>query len=94
MFIEIPLHPFIIPDEQIIKKLEEKVAEGDLFIFYNLETAVRQEHMLCYGWVNYVKEIKDEFATLVLFGCRVLEDTDKLLAVNYKDEKIINLYLV
>ena len=94
MFIEISLHPFIIPNQKLVDKLTEKVGEGDLWLHHNLETAVKGEYLLCFGWVNYVK-YENGF---VIFGCRVIEDTDKQIAINYKTvdgvKEIVNLYLV
>jgi hypothetical protein len=95
MLVDIVLHPFIIPDENLFKKLQEKSNEGDLFIFPDLTAAVKAQHLLCFGWVNWVKFEN----SLITFTCRVIEDTDKQIAINYKMEdkntkEIINLYLV
>ncbi len=94
MLLDIVLHPFIIPDENLFKKLQEKSNEGDLFIFNDLESAAKAVHLLCFGWVNWVKFEHG----IITFTCRVLEDTDKLMAINYKTvdgvKQIVNLYLV
>lgn len=95
MLIEIPLHPFIIPDENLVKKLQEKSNEGDLFIFSDLTSAAQAVHLLCFGWVNWVRLENG----VVIFTCRVIEDTDKQIAINYKTnedktKEIVNLYLV
>lgn len=91
---EITLHPFIIPDENLVEKLKEKTLEGDLFIHNNLEAACKKQNLLCFGWVNFVK-YENGIVTLI---CRVLEDTDKLLAIHYKtvdgEKEIESLYLV
>lgn len=93
---EIMLHPFIIPDETLVEKLQEKCSEGDLFIHNDLEAAAKKINLLCFGWVNFVKFENG----IVTFICRVLEDTDKQLAINYNtdretgEKKIVNLYLV
>jgi hypothetical protein len=94
MFVEISLHSFIMPDQKLVDKLTEKTGEGDLFLFSDLKMAVEGKYLLCFGWVNYVKYENG----LVIFGCRVLEDTDKQIAINYKTvdgvKEIVNLYLV
>lgn len=95
MLIDIVLHPFIIPDKKLFDELQEKCQEGDLFIFKDLTAAAKAEHILCFGWVNYVKFESG----IITFTCRVIEDTNKQIAINYKTKEdktkeILNLYLV
>jgi hypothetical protein len=91
---EICLHPFILPDDKLVEKLKARAFNGDLFIFNNLEMACQKHYMLCFGWVNFVNYENG----IVTFICRVIEDTEKLLAIHYTtvdgEKEIESLYLV
>lgn len=97
MLVEMNLHPFIIPDKELIGKLQEMVNEGELYIYNDLAAACKYKDsvVLCFGWVNGIKEENGIYYLI----CRVLDEDscfDKTLAINYanKQKEIINLYLV
>jgi hypothetical protein len=87
------LHPFIIPDKKLIDKLQALVNEGELYIYSDMESAVKHKNsvIFCFGWVNGILEENG----IYYFICRVLEDIfKKTLAIQYSKDEVVNLYLI